>query len=254
MLDHLGENVETPEQAPRPRDAYLAALAAIAREPDARLSRSRSSSRSSGWTSRSTTCLAQRRADPRRGRRAGDARDDRHGEPRVRGPHARGRPRRVHARSPAGRRRACSRTCAAPSDDVFDLPAGHARPAGEGRPTSSRPRSCSRTSGGGRELPRGCSPRCSPADTRSTSPRTIPGLIEGVRTLVERVEDGWSRVEFQMLYGVRRDLQARPCAAGVPGSGLHPVRHRVVPVPHATARRAAREHVVLPVEPGEERR
>lgn len=32
-------------------------------------------------------------------------------------------------------------------------------------------------------------------------------LIEGVRRRVDAVQDGWSRVEFQMLYGVRRDLQ-----------------------------------------------
>jgi proline dehydrogenase len=32
-------------------------------------------------------------------------------------------------------------------------------------------------------------------------------LIEGVRRRVDATENGWSRVEFQMLYGVRRDLQ-----------------------------------------------
>lgn len=43
-----------------------------------------------------------------------------------------------------------------------------------------------------------------------------PKLIEGVRTHVNRVEGGWSRVEFQMLYGVRRDLQARLAKQGYP--------------------------------------
>src|SRR4029079_11790015 len=35
-----------------------------------------------------------------------------------------------------------------------------------------------------------------------------PRMLEGVRSVVDASEDGWSRVEFQMLYGVRRDLQA----------------------------------------------
>jgi proline dehydrogenase len=36
-----------------------------------------------------------------------------------------------------------------------------------------------------------------------------PRLLEGVRRLVEASGESWSRVEFQMLYGVRRDLQGR---------------------------------------------
>jgi proline dehydrogenase len=36
-----------------------------------------------------------------------------------------------------------------------------------------------------------------------------PRLLEGVRRRVDAAGEGWSRVEFQMLYGVRRDLQAR---------------------------------------------
>jgi proline dehydrogenase len=41
-----------------------------------------------------------------------------------------------------------------------------------------------------------------------------PKLIEGVRARLRATEDGWSRVEFQMLYGVRRDLQARLAGRG----------------------------------------
>ena len=44
-----------------------------------------------------------------------------------------------------------------------------------------------------------------PIDAATHDPR----LIEGVRTRVDALPDGWSRVEFQMLYGVRRDLQAQ---------------------------------------------
>ena len=36
-----------------------------------------------------------------------------------------------------------------------------------------------------------------------------PRLLEGVRRRVDASDGGWSRVEFQMLYGVRRDLQDR---------------------------------------------
>jgi proline dehydrogenase len=43
-----------------------------------------------------------------------------------------------------------------------------------------------------------------------------PALIEGVRTRTDAIENGWSRVEFQMLYGVRRDLQAELARQGFP--------------------------------------
>jgi len=43
-----------------------------------------------------------------------------------------------------------------------------------------------------------------------------PGLIEGVRERVDALDDSWSRVEFQMLYGVRRDLQAQLAGQGYP--------------------------------------
>jgi proline dehydrogenase len=51
-----------------------------------------------------------------------------------------------------------------------------------------------------------------PIDVATHDPR----LIEGVRRRVDAVEGGWARVEFQMLYGVRRDLQARLAADGYP--------------------------------------
>ena len=43
-----------------------------------------------------------------------------------------------------------------------------------------------------------------------------PRLIEGVRRRVDEVPEGWGRVEFQMLYGVRRDLQAQLAGKGYP--------------------------------------
>jgi proline dehydrogenase len=41
-------------------------------------------------------------------------------------------------------------------------------------------------------------------------------LLEGVRRIVDATETGWLRVEFQMLYGVRRDLQADLARRGYP--------------------------------------
>ncbi len=43
-----------------------------------------------------------------------------------------------------------------------------------------------------------------------------PKLIEGARRHVERLRIDWSRVEFQMLYGIRRDLQGRLAGEGCP--------------------------------------
>lgn len=43
-----------------------------------------------------------------------------------------------------------------------------------------------------------------------------PRMLEGVRRLVDATDAGWLRVEFQMLYGVRRDLQADLARRGYP--------------------------------------
>jgi len=43
-----------------------------------------------------------------------------------------------------------------------------------------------------------------------------PVLIDGARTRVDAFVDGWTRAEFQMLYGVRRDLQSRLASDGYP--------------------------------------
>jgi proline dehydrogenase len=51
-----------------------------------------------------------------------------------------------------------------------------------------------------------------PIDVATHDPR----LIEGVRARVDALDDGWSRVEYQMLYGVRRDLQAQLAGQGYP--------------------------------------
>jgi proline dehydrogenase len=43
-----------------------------------------------------------------------------------------------------------------------------------------------------------------------------PALIEASRRLVEELGIEWTRIEFQMLYGIRRDLQGRLAADGYP--------------------------------------
>jgi proline dehydrogenase len=43
-----------------------------------------------------------------------------------------------------------------------------------------------------------------------------PTLIDGIRRLTGRPGSSASRIEFQMLYGIRRDLQARLAAEGAP--------------------------------------
>jgi len=43
-----------------------------------------------------------------------------------------------------------------------------------------------------------------------------PRLIEGTKRFVERRRVPWSRVEFQMLFGVRRDFQHRLARGGYP--------------------------------------
>ena len=55
---------------------------------------------------------------------------------------------------------------------------------------------------------------------------------------------GLDRYEFQLLYGVRRDLQTSLVAQGHRVRDLHPVRTRVVSVLHAPPRRAAGQHRV----------
>jgi proline dehydrogenase len=43
-----------------------------------------------------------------------------------------------------------------------------------------------------------------------------PVLLDGVKRVIEKEPNGWSRAEFQMLYGIRRDLQNRLAREGYP--------------------------------------
>ena len=54
--------------------------------------------------------------------------------------------------------------------------------------------------------------------------------------------------EFQMLYGIRRDLQRKLIDAGLPAAAVRSLRDGVVSVLHAAAGRAAGELVVRAAE------
>ena len=57
-----------------------------------------------------------------------------------------------------------------------------------------------------------------------------------------------SAFEFQMLYGIRRDLQRALVSRGLSVPPLRAVRHGLVPVLHAAARRTAGQRRVRPEE------
>jgi hypothetical protein len=72
-----------------------------------------------------------------------------------------------------------------------------------------------------------------------------PRLIEIAQALAAHHERTPETYEFQMLYGIRPDEQKRIADRGAPDAGLHPLRRRVVWLPHATDGRAPGQHDVL---------
>ena len=64
-----------------------------------------------------------------------------------------------------------------------------------------------------------------------------PAMIAATRAFARERGIAPDRYEFQMLYGIRRDLQATLVARGLPRPRLRPVRPRMVPLLHAPARR-----------------
>ena len=75
-------------------------------------------------------------------------------------------------------------------------------------------------------------------------------IIEHARAFVTREGIPAERFEFQMLYGVRRDLQERLREGRLQHAGLHPLRHPVVSLPHAPPGRAAGQHRLHPRQRG----
>jgi hypothetical protein len=74
---------------------------------------------------------------------------------------------------------------------------------------------------------------------RGTPTIRIDGDMVGVSPYIGR-----DRFEFQMLYGIRRDLQQRLLELGYRAPGARAVRDRVVSLFHATPGRAPGERVV----------
>lgn len=212
MLDHLGENVRTPVQALAAREAYLSALAAIAEASDLDAAISvkltqlgLDDSLEACWTNLTPildTASAQGSLVMI------DMESHRYVDQTLavlQLAHAR------HERTGVAIQAYLRRS----ERDLFELPAGcrvrlvkgaYLEPA-EMVFASKRDVDLAFTRSFTTLLSRGHAIDVATHD---------PELIEGVRDRVDRLDDGWSRVEFQMLYGVRRDLQAQLAGQGYP--------------------------------------
>ncbi len=212
MLDHLGENVETRAQATDARDAYLAALDAIRSAPTLDIAVSLKLTQL-GLDRSVEACLANvepilAAADDPATLVMFDMEAHRYVDRTlevVRTVHA------EHPRVGVALQSYLRRS----ATDVFELPAGirvrlvkgsYLEPpdvvfAGKHEVDQSFRRLFATLLARGHAI-----------DVATHDPR----MLDGVRRLVDATEAGWSRVEFQMLYGVRRDLQADLARRGYP--------------------------------------
>jgi proline dehydrogenase len=212
MLDHLGENVETPEQAERGREAYLAALVRLDRESslDAGVSVKLTQL---GLDQSVDACLRNLMPVLERAAETGTfVMIDMESHGYVNDTldvlrRAAERSARVGVCIQAYLRRT--------ERDVFELPPGcrvrlvkgaYLEPPGVVY-TSKR-----EVDENFRRVFATLFARGHAIDVATHDPR----LLEGVRRRVDAADGGWSRVELQMLYGVRRDLQARFAGQGYP--------------------------------------
>jgi proline dehydrogenase len=212
MLDHLGENVETPAQAVDARDAYLRALEAIAQAPTLDIAVSIKLTQL-GLDFSVQECLSNvepivTAADAAGVRVMVDM--EAHGYVDrtlevVRDVHA-GHP-RVGVALQSYLRRSVT--------DVFELPAGMRVRLVKGsylEPPDVVFTDKVEVDHSFRQLFTTLLGRGHAIDVATHD----PWLLEGVRRITDAIENGWSRVEFQMLYGVRRDLQADLARRGYP--------------------------------------
>ena len=81
-----------------------------------------------------------------------------------------------------------------------------------------------------------------------------PAMIEATRAFADQQRIPRDTFEFQMLYGIRRDLQASLSAEGYPVPRVRAVRQGMVSVLHAAAGRAARQRRLRPAEPVQRRK
>ena len=212
MLSMLGENVDTPEEALRAREAYLAELAAAQEDPalDVVVSVKPTQLGLDESVEACWSCLEPILAE---GERTGSwVMIDMESHAYV-------------DRTLELARRACARWersgvaiqayLRRTADDVFDLPVGCRVRLVKGaylEPADVAFRSKREVDASYRRLFATLLTRGHRIDVATHDPT----LIDGVRERMEGTADGWSRVEFQMLYGVRRDLQADLAAQGRP--------------------------------------
>ncbi|MGZ5296220.1 MAG: proline dehydrogenase family protein [Actinomycetota bacterium] len=212
MLDHLGENVETAAHAADARDAYLAALEAIRSNPTLDIAVSLKLTQL-GLDRSVDECLANvepilAAADEATTLVMIDMEAHAYVERTL------GVVRAVHAEHPrvGVALQSYLRRSAA---DVFDLPAGIRVRLVKGsylEPPDVVFAEKQDVDESFRRLFATLLARGHAIDVATHDPR----ILEGVRTIVDATEAGWSRVEFQMLYGVRRDLQADLARRGYP--------------------------------------
>ena len=212
MLDHLGENVKSPEQALAAREAYLAGLAAIAGSQGLQAAISvkltqlgLDESIEACWANLEPTLAA---AEPAGTLVMIDM------ESHVYVDRTLEVLRLAHARWPQTGVAIQSYLQRTPSD-VFALPAGCRVRLVKGaylEPPEVVHVDKREVDASYRRLFATLLARGHPVDVATHD----PVLIDGVRRRVDAMADGWSRVEFQMLYGVRRDLQGSLARQGYP--------------------------------------
>jgi proline dehydrogenase len=212
MLDHLGENVTTPELAIEARDAYLAALAEVREAPTLDCAISVKLTQL-GLDASIDACLAN--LEPvlhAAGENGAQVMIDMESHPYVDGTltvleEVRQRHPNIGVCLQAYLRRT--------ERDIFEIPPGVRVRLVKGaylEPPDVVYQHKDQVDAAFARLFVTLLARGHRIDVATHDPR----LIEGVRERVDAVEDGWGRVEFQMLYGVRRDLQAQLARQGYP--------------------------------------
>jgi proline dehydrogenase len=212
MLNHLGENVETPEQALAAREAYLAEIAALADDPamdpivSLKLTQlGLDESVQACWANVEPILADAAAADIQvmidmERHEVVDATLEVLAL--------------AHDRLP-GTGIALQAYLRRSPEDVFELPAGCRVRLVKGAYLEPRDvvlGSKAEVDRAFRRLFTTLIARGHPVDVASHD----PALLDGIAGRIDEVDGGWSRVEFQMLYGVRRDLQRRYAAQGIP--------------------------------------
>ena len=246
-LDYLGEDTTDAAQAAR----HGRGLQGAARRP--RRQGPRAAGRGLGQAQRHRAVPARRRAHGRAGERPRHLprRPQRrhHGDPRHGGPHHHRLDAVDPARAPQGLPRDRRRAPGDAAPHRGRLPRaglrGLARAAVQGRLHGARATSPSRTSV---EIDKSYV-RCLKVLLGGQGYPMIathdPRMVQIASSLASRFGRRPGTYEFQMLYGIRPEEQKRLAAAGRDRARLHPLRHRVVRLPHAPPRREAPEPRLL---------